>query len=269
MKERIHPRPAFTLMELLVTLGILALLALLAIPMLSNVYERSRSATQAYSLTDTARMLENFYAINHKYPDGWDSLTVDGGGIYTSLSPNLESPHTFLTTTTITPEQITSLSNAGIGHVFLHNAASKDYSNSGVDRRHMGTGAGHDGTTNVNTLVMIDKTTGSDGLNLLVNGFGLNPNRSATDTTYPRISANNYIVFGLGPKSTAVQGVVQTVPLLDHPQSSSSYSRALVVFEVPLTGTARAKMVGVLGPDGRGLNESIADYNNVNGPQPH
>lgn len=268
MIAKIEKRSAFTLMELLVVLGILALLAMLAVPMMSSVYERSRSATQAYSLTDVSRSLENFYALNHKYPDGWDSLiAADGTTPYAKLSPNLLSPNTFFTTTTIGDDQIASLSAAGIGHVFLHDATT-DYSNTGTDRRHLGTGTGHDGTANINTLVVIDKA-GADGLELLVKDFGLNPNKSATDTTLTRINANNYVVLGLGPKSTAAQSIMQSVPLLEHPHSSSSYSRVLVVFEVPVTGTARAKLVGVLGPDGRALRYSIADYNNANGPQPH
>lgn len=262
-------RRGFTLMELIVVLSVLALLAALVVPKLIDIYERSRAATQAYSLTDSARMLEIFYALNHKYPDGLDSLMVDGGTPYTRLSANLKAPRTFFTTVTLTPDQIASLSASGIGHVFLHDAASTDYSNSGVDRRHFGTGSGHDGTANINVLVAVDKTAGTDGLDLLVKDFGLNPNRSATDTTYPRITANTYVVLGVGPKSTLVQGTVQSAPYLEHATSSSTYSRVLAVFEIPNTGIGRAKLVGVLGPDGRTVSEAISDFNNVNGPSQH
>ena len=31
------------------------------------------------SLADTMRMIETYYGVNHKYPDGWDTLMVDGG----------------------------------------------------------------------------------------------------------------------------------------------------------------------------------------------
>lgn len=262
-------RRGFTLMELIVVLSILALVAALAIPKMIDIYERSRSATQAYGLTDAMRMVEIYYGINHKYPDGLDTLMTDGGSAYTKLSPNLKAPRTFFTTATLTTDQVASLSAAGVGHAFLHDPALANASNSGVDRRHFGTGTGHDGTTNINTFVAVDKTIGSDGMDMLVNDFGLNPNRSATDTTYTRIMANTYIVFGLGPKSTITQNTVNEVPFLEHAASTTAYSRVILVFEVPNVGTTRAKLVGVLGPDGRTKAESAADFNNINGPQPH
>jgi prepilin-type N-terminal cleavage/methylation domain-containing protein len=262
-------RRGFTLMELLVVIGVLALLAVIAIPRVIDNYERSRSATQAYSTADISRHIEVFFALNHKYPDGWDSLMADGGAMYSRLSPDLNSPRTLLTTVTITSDQIDSLQGAGISHAFLHDESSTSYSASGTDRRHIDTGSGHDGTPNINTLVAINSTAGSEGLSMLVNDFGLNPNRSASDTTLPRISANTYIVFGIGPKSTLVQSQLQEVPFMEHSNSARSYSRALAVFEVPNTGRNKAKLVGVFGPDGRSKQKAISDYNNPNGPQSH
>jgi type II secretory pathway pseudopilin PulG len=256
-------------MELLVVLSILALFAALAVPKLLDLYERSRSSTQAYSIADVSRQIELFSAANHKYPDGWDSLMTDGGGIYAKLAPEIESPNTFLTTTTISSDQVTSLNSAGIAHVFLHDTSVADASSSGIDRRHLGTGSGHDGTANINTLVVINTAAGSDGLNMLINDFGLNPNRSATDTTLPRISSHTYVVLGLGPKSTLVQTQLQDAPHLEHATSASNYSRALAVFEVPNTGTTKAKLVGVFGPDGRSKRVCIQDFNSTSGVQSH
>lgn len=269
MKNASMARRAFTLMELLVVLSILALLAALGIPKMIDIYERSRSATQSYGLADTMRMIEVFYGVNHKYPEGWDTLTVDGGAMYTRLSPTLKSPRTFFSTATLTADQVVSLTSTGIGHAFLHDDSVADRSNSGVDRRHFGLGNGHDGTANISTVVVVNKTPGSDGLDMLVRDFGLDPNRTVGDTTYPRINANTYVVLGLGPKSTLVQNTVNEVPLLEHANSTTSYSRALVVFEIPNAGTGRAKLVGVLGPDGRSKGEAISDFNSVNGVQPH
>jgi len=270
-------RHGFTLLELLVVLGILALLAALVIPKLTDTYERSRSATQAYSTADIARQLETYFALNHSYPDGWDMLMGTAGTIYDKLAPEVEAPNTFFQVQELTADQITSLNTAGIGHAFLHDATSAA-SNSGTDRRHFGTGTGHDGTANVNDFVVIDKTftagasgaapTLGDGMDLLVNGFGLNPNRSATDSTFARITANTYVVLGLGPKSTLVQSTVHEAPLLEHRTSSSNYSRALAVFEVPNVGTTKARLVGIFGPDGRSKSLSIADYNSQT-VQPH
>lgn len=269
MSHQNNLRKGMTLMELIVVLSILALLAAIAIPKLVDVYERSRSGTQAYSLADVTRQVETFFGMNKKYPDGWDTLTVDGGAIYSKLAPELKSPKTLLTTVTITPDQVTSLNSAGIQHVFLHDVSVADPSGSGVDRRHLGTGTGHDGTANINTLVAIDKSTGSDGLNLLLNDFGLNPNKSITDTAMTRINNNTYVVLGLGPKCTLVQSQIQEAPLLEHSTSAANYSRALAVFEVPNTGTVKAKLVGVIGPDGRSKRVSIQDFNSQTGVVPH
>jgi prepilin-type N-terminal cleavage/methylation domain-containing protein len=262
-------RRAFSLMELLVVLSILALLAAIAIPKIIDAIERGRSATQAYSSADVARQVEIYFGLNHKYPDGWDTLTEDGGSLYTKLAPELKSPNTILTTATLTADQITSLNNAGIHHAFLHDTASTDYSSSGTDRRHFSNSASHDGTANITTTAAIDKTTGSEGLEMLKNDFGLNPNMPASDTTLPIISANTYVVFGLGPKSKLVQSSILEAPIMEHTNSASSYSRAMVVFQVPNTGTAKAKMVGVMGPDGRTKRTASQDFNNPNGAQPH
>lgn len=268
----------FTLMELLVVLGILALLATILIPKLSTLEERSRSAVQAYSTADVARQLEIFNALNRKYPDGFDTLLdTTGNTLYSKLAPELKAPNTVLTTVTLTAAQLQSLSLAGVGHAFLHDtAATVVPNNSGNDRRHFGSGTGHDGTANISTFAAIDKTTTSEGFSILVNDFGLNPNRNFPDTSgtpYPRITANEYVVFGLGNKSTFVQSQVMEAPSLDHANSATSYSRALLVYEVPTAAAAnvgtKAKLVGIIGPDGRTKAMSVSDFNNVNGQQAH
>lgn len=263
----------FTLMELLVVLAIMALLASILIPKLATLEERSRAAVQAYSTADVARQLEIFNALNRKYPDGYDMLMDGSGAIYSKLSPQLKAPNTVLTTATLSDTQLQSLSLAGVGHAFLHDTAATVLPNdSGNDRRHFGTGTGHDGTANVNTFVAIDETAGSEGQAILVKDFGLNPNRNYPDTSaspYPRLAANTYIVFGLGNRSTLVQNQVLEAPTMEHANSATSYSRALLVYEVPNTGTAKAKLVGVIGPDGRTKAMSVSDFNNAAGEQAH
>ena len=264
---RLHPvaRKAMTLMELVVVIGIMALLAAITIPKLIDVFERSRSGTQAYSIAEASRMVETHYGIYKKYPDGWDALTDSGSKIYSKLSPNLigttATPGTFFTTHSLTDLQISSLSRVGMSHVFLHDATSVP-SDSGTDRRHFGDGSGHDGTANIRTLVAVDKTAGTDGYNLLVNEFNLTPNNSTK-----LLDNNVFIVLGFGPKNTAVQSVVQGAPLMEHLDPTKYYSRALAVFQVPLTSGASARFVGIFGPDGRTLKTSISDYQS--GEVPH
>lgn len=265
-------RSAFTLVELLVVLAILVVLAAIAIPKVIDTFDRSRAAAQAYSTSDISRHIENFYALNSKYPDGWDSLTDSSGGLYSKLATEIKSPNSFLTTAALSSDQIASLSGAGIGHIFLHDAVSAA-SDSGTDRRHFGSGSGHDGTANVTTVAVIDTSANSDGMHLLVDSFGLNPNRnpaytvSTADT--PRIAANTYVVFGVGPRSTVVQSQVQEAPIFALNGNSTNYARALVVFEVPNSGTNRAKFVGAFGPDGRSKKVALSHFNNPNGVPTH
>ena len=271
---RCRARRGLTLLELVVVIGILALLSALIIPKIADLIGRSRSSTQAYSTADVSRQLEIFIGLNPGYPDGWDALTGTSGALYSKLNPALTTTSSglgsVLSTASLSDDQITSLNTAGIGHVFLHDALSAP-SSSGTDRRHLlpASAGSHDGTANVNQVAVINSADGSRGLDLLVNSFGLNPNKAATDTTYTRIRANTYVVFGLGPKSTIVQKQILEAPILENDLSSTTYSRALAVFEVPITGTSRAKLVGVFGPDGRSKGTALTDYRNQNGPQPH
>jgi prepilin-type N-terminal cleavage/methylation domain-containing protein len=264
---RLHPalRKAMTLMELVVVIGIMALLAAITIPKLIDVFERSRSGTQAYSIAEASRMIETHYGVYKKYPDGWDALTDSGGKMYSKLSPNLIGttavPQTFFTIHTLTDSQISSLSRVGIGHMFLHDATSLP-SDSGTDRRHFGDGSGHDGTANIRTVLALDETVGSDGYRLLVDEFNMTPNNSTA-----LLTNNVFIVVGFGPKCTAVQSVVQGAPLMEHLDPAKYYSRALAVFQVPVTSGASARFVGVFGPDGRTLKSSISDYQG--GEVPH
>jgi prepilin-type N-terminal cleavage/methylation domain-containing protein len=259
----VRSRRAFSLMELLVVLSILALLAAVAVPKLIDMFERGRSATQAYSTADVARQIEIFYGLNHEYPDNWDSLTTDGGTIYTKLTPELRD---LLIQAPLGTPQIDSLKSAGIGHVFLHDPSNDvPPSDSGTTSRHIGTGtSSHDGSANVNSLVAVDSTPGSKGESLLLNEFGLIPFHGGIS----RIAANTYVVLGLGQKSTMVQSQIQEAPLMEHGTSDRNYSRALAVFEVPNTGGGKAKLVGVIGPDGRTKQGSIKDFNNPQGVKP-
>lgn len=264
---RLHPvvRKAMTLMELVVVIGIMALLAAITIPKLIDVFERSRSGTQAYSIAEASRMIETHYGVYKKYPDGWDALTDSSGAIFTNLSPNLKAPRTFFVTHSLTDDHIASLKRVGISHVFLHDtSATVNPSDSGTDRRHFGDGSGHapDFTADIRTVVAVSEAAGSDGFNLLVNEFNLMPNNSTK-----LLDNNVFIVFGFGPKNTAVQSVVQGAPLMEHLDSAKTYSRALAVFQVPNAGGASARFVGIFGPDGRTLKTSISDYQG--GEVPH
>lgn len=275
---------AFTLIELVVVIAVLALIAALVVPKMMDIYDRSRSGTQAYSLSDIDRQINIYYALNHKYPEGWDSLltavnpSTEPSGVYAKLAPTLTAAGGYIVTTphALTADQITSLNNAGVSHMFAHDATTTDVNYSASERHHLGVSGttGHDGTANLGQVLTIDTTfdttthTGSKGYNLLVNDFGLGANTDGANVP-SRIAAHTYVVFGLGYKSSIVQAQIEEAPVLENAASASSYARALCVFEIPNTGTEKALLVGVLGPDGRTKREALSDYANGNGEQPH
>lgn len=73
---RNHRQTAFTLVELLVVMAIIALLLTVAIPRYMNSVEKSREAVLRANLALTRQMLDKYFEDNGKYPDGLDSLVV-------------------------------------------------------------------------------------------------------------------------------------------------------------------------------------------------
>lgn len=258
-------RAAMTLMELLIVVSILGLLALIAIPKLVEVYEKSRSGVQSYSLADVSRMMENHYGAYGKYPDGLDSLLneSDLGSKYTKLHSNLGG---MTTIHTLTAGQRTSLGLAGIGHVFGHADAVTPYSDSGTLRHHFGAdgSSGHDGTSNVGKAVRLDA---SNAVALaILKDFNLNANQSASLDDAFYATTNVFLLFGVGPRNTMVGRTNQTAAIFDSATPASNYARAIAIFMVPAvdpttTVPKPARLVGVIGPDGRSVKDSINDYN--------
>jgi general secretion pathway protein G len=74
MPTRAHGQAAFTLVELLVVMAIIALLLTIAVPRYMNNVERSREAVLRANLALTRQMLDKYFEDNGKYPDALDSL---------------------------------------------------------------------------------------------------------------------------------------------------------------------------------------------------
>ncbi len=79
-----------TLMELMITLVILAILASIAIPTYNDQIRKTRRAEAMIALTEMANLQEQFYADNFRYTTTVALLpypaTSDGGSGYYSLS---------------------------------------------------------------------------------------------------------------------------------------------------------------------------------------
>jgi general secretion pathway protein G len=71
---RLRASRAFTLVELLVVMAILALLLSIAVPRYMRSVEQSRETVLRANLALTRHMLDKFYEDNGKYPDALDDL---------------------------------------------------------------------------------------------------------------------------------------------------------------------------------------------------
>lgn len=76
-----RPRVAFTLIELVVVVTILAVTATLVLTRVSGVDNEARFAVSLSNMARTTQAMEAFHVrTGGKYPDGWDSLIEDRGG---------------------------------------------------------------------------------------------------------------------------------------------------------------------------------------------
>lgn len=73
---RTAAQAAFTLIELLLVLIILALLLTIAIPRYFHSADKSREAVLRANLALTRQMLDKYYEDNGKYPDSLDKLVA-------------------------------------------------------------------------------------------------------------------------------------------------------------------------------------------------
>jgi prepilin-type N-terminal cleavage/methylation domain-containing protein len=255
-------RPGLTLTELLVVLAILALLASLVVVRLSGILERSQSAVQASSLSDVARTIENYYGIHKSYPDGWDTL-VEGSGLYGAgrnshtLHPNLVS---MLNGTPAPLDAATtgaSLKAVGINHGTTHvdptsfPDLSPSDSGSNPDGLHSGHFVGGHGGGSALSVVFLNKSNSAVDY-LLKNELNL-PSSV--------VASHQFIVLGFGPRNWAVSEIVQQAPLVESGDPGRYYSRALAVFMLGNSAQEKAQFVGVIGPDGRSIRQSINDFN--------
>jgi prepilin-type N-terminal cleavage/methylation domain-containing protein len=227
----------FTLLELVVVIGILITLAGLLVPILPNLLARSGYASGATNTGDLTKQILTYRALNGSFPDGYDVLTSG-----TSLAPTvlLGTPPTGFTVGPLADNGFASLAAAGIGRVYS-----------------MDTTAGHATYFSPanSTSAAIDATTNflQVGTATLQSIFGQGISTAAT---------SRYVVLGVGNSCTLVgarKGGVQEAPIrvaftdsTGRPLTDASgnpldptraYARFVAVFKVDTTGAKPAVLV--------------------------
>ncbi len=252
-------RTGFTLLELVVVLLIVATLAGLAIPVVSMLGRSSDMAASASSQRELASNIQLYFVLQKRFPQGFDSLIVDGGGaIYTPIidgttgqqtgglpdsGPHLDED---LTVSTLTDGQRRSFTRSGFDWVYDHDTSVINSNNTGVVKRFLDRS---DAGMKVAAVI-----PGSDiALKLLPQGVGAN---GTPGTPAP---GSIIVALGIGPNNSAIGKTINSAPI--YPGNDGTYyGRYVAFFEVFESGE-RAVLIGVSDSYGRAMDYTIQQFN--------
>lgn len=108
-------RKCFSLIELLIVIGIMGALAALILPHFSDSESSAKDAVCDYNQAGTLRYLNMFKAANGVYPSGFHTGLAEDGSVLDNLT--VAATHNFTNASTLhnlTETEIKSLTNAGI-----------------------------------------------------------------------------------------------------------------------------------------------------------
>jgi prepilin-type N-terminal cleavage/methylation domain-containing protein len=263
-KQRRRSAQGFTLIELVIVVGILALLAGLVLPNLGDFKLRANKAVSATDMADLSRSIQQFYGQYAAFPDKWDSLLDGSGKLWTAtldangnLTPGLDSelpggpipgsPHKLITETIVSDGEMRSISRMGLRTVL-----------------DVGTGSVTDLPTDWFSVPRTLATGGTvatvnpsdpDGQMIINHIYPQQANLAA-----PVVPAGKHlVVVGVGPLNTMVGTSLQEIPLYPNRDPSKEYCRFLAVFEASEDGSP-ANLKLCLGADGDTIGSETAEY---------
>ncbi|MCY2927964.1 MAG: prepilin-type N-terminal cleavage/methylation domain-containing protein [Planctomycetota bacterium] len=259
-------RRGFTLLELVIVVGVLVILTGLVLPNLDVFKQKANKGVSAANMADLSRVIQQFYAQNCVYPDRWDSLMNSTGtalwaATYDAnhnLQPGLDSEltggpipgsPTKLTTTTISSDgYLRSLTRMGITTVL--DQGDKSSSDFATDRFVTPRALANGGT--VATVNPAD----DDGKAIIAHLYP----QSTDGSGNPVVPAGKMlVVVGIGPTNTMMGKAVQEVPSYPNRDVTVEYGRFLAVFEAS-DGGSPACLKTVLGADGDTIGSETAEY---------
>ena len=259
-------RKGFTLIELVIVVGILVILAGLALPNLDVFKQKANKAAAAADMADLSRVIQQFYAQYTAYPDRWDSLMDKTGTSLWAASydtnhnllPGLDSEltggpipgsPTKLTTTTITSDgYLRSLTRMGITTVLDAGTASTSDlpTDCFITSRALANGA---------TVATINPAD-DDGKAIIAHLYP----QSTDSSGVPIVPTGKMLlVMGIGPKNTMMGTSMQEIPIYPNRDATLEYDRLLAVFEASADGSP-ARLKTVLGADGDTIGSETNEY---------
>lgn len=271
-----HARRAFTLIELLVVIIIIAALAALIVPNIGSFGRSTDMAVSAKTQADVANIVNQFFVLQKRFPQGLDSLLDSTGALY---GPDVNNADSQVRGFPYAGAEGTRLANAaGVGQLqasTLGNATNAEYLRSL-------TRAGFDWVWDHDTAA-INSNTSNTVFRALADNI-VSPGIAGTNTVTTPIpvaeltngqlmsrihptalrSTERIVAFGYGQKNTAIGKLSTTCPL--YPGADKTYyGRYILYFKVYASGE-RATLVGVSDSYGRTpdyteqqFNESLPD----------
>ena len=264
-------RGAFTLIELVVVVGVIAVLAGLLIPQISMMGRSVDMAATAASQMDVANNLQLFFVQQKAYPANMDSLlyapdtNTAPSGLYEPFDANGQSGASCDSVNQIGglpksgPDLWKDLTMADIGtSAYAVNTYLRSFSRSGFDyvMDHDKAEINANNSAKLQRAVPDGKSSGQsflvaqvkDGSNLQK---GLLPNGIPTNSLL--------VAVGFGARNSAVGKTTLQAPV--YPGCDGKYyGRYVAVFQVYKSGE-RATLVGVVDSYGRYPDYSIQQYN--------
>lgn len=118
----------FTLIEIMITVAIISILAVIAMPRFSKLVNKSRESSTTGSLTSLRSTLNIYYGANHIHPtDNLAALTANG--TYISVIPPTKlpgTPHQDSNAVSVGASTGTALTDSG-GWAYVNDPDSKHY----------------------------------------------------------------------------------------------------------------------------------------------
>ena len=253
-------RAAFTLIELVLVLLILAILAGLVVPIVGWLRRSANYASAANNQSTVMANLELYRTTfgNNNYPDRFDSLLGAAGSPTPGVVPAFMNPElqAMITPGPLNAAQFQCLNNNNRGMLSVMDHVEPG--TSGVIQGNPG---------NTGTVVRALDTTGNFAfVNTTSPNGALLARALYPDGVVP--ADVSLVLMGVGPSMTANGRTMQAPPFDTNLDNSVEYGRFIAVFAVysPRQGR-RAQLKAVLDPRGRIVTSNLSEFYQSTNPE--
>jgi len=207
-----------TLIELTVVLLVLIGLAGLLIPYVSGFVTKTHDSTGSSNIAAVNNAMMRFTVENYdKFPNKLDSLVDQDNVVFKKMMSSMMGNPQYFKTTTLTADQATSLTGAGVSTVMIMDKAATNATFDNTD--------GTKGVATGATFAIIDDSVISESDLSQRMGKPID------------MASNDYFVFGLGDDSLIAGKTLNDVPVhfakSANMGADNAYNHFVVMFEVP------------------------------------